>query len=119
MGLILTRGAYAKPGTSLDYHTGSWRMQRPVHLHRPAPCHAACPAGEDAQAWLALVEEERFREAWETIVSRNPLPAVSGRGWVTGPSRKAGSTRLKLYLKVLPGWRSLAAGRQGVRLPGT
>lgn len=79
MGVRMTRGAYALPGTSSQNHTGSWRTQRPLHRHRPAPCHAACPAGEDAQAWLALVEEERFREAWETIVAVNPLPAITGR----------------------------------------
>lgn len=79
MGIKLTRGAFAHPGTSLRYHTGSWRTQRPVHQHRAAPCHAVCPAGEDAQDWLALVEEERFREAWESIVRANPLPAVTGR----------------------------------------
>jgi len=79
MGLKLTRGSVAYPGSSLRYHTGSWRMQRPLHHHRAAPCHSACPAGEDAQAWLALVEEERFREAWETLVRANPLPAITGR----------------------------------------
>jgi formate dehydrogenase (NADP+) beta subunit len=79
MGMKLTRGAFAHPGTSLRYHTGSWRIQRPVHQHRAAPCHATCPAGEDAQDWLALVEQERFREAWESIIRANPLPAVTGR----------------------------------------
>jgi len=79
MGLKLTRGAFAHPGSSLRYHTGSWRMQRPTHQHRAAPCHTACPAGEDAQAWLALVEDERFREAWENLVRVNPLPAITGR----------------------------------------
>ncbi len=79
MGLKITRGSYAKPGTSLAFDTGSWRIQRPEHRHTAAPCHAACPAGEDAQAWLALVEEQRFREAWETIVAVNPLPAITGR----------------------------------------
>jgi 2-oxoacid:acceptor oxidoreductase delta subunit (pyruvate/2-ketoisovalerate family) len=79
MGMKLTTGAFAHPGTSLNYHTGTWRTQRPVHHHRAAPCHAACPAGEDAQDWLALVEEERFHEAWQSIVRANPLPAVTGR----------------------------------------
>lgn len=79
MGVRMTRGAFARPGTALAYKTGSWRIQRPLHRHRPAPCHSACPAGEDAQAYLALVEEERYREAWETIVGVNPLPAVTGR----------------------------------------
>ena len=79
MGITITRGGFAQPGTSLAFDTGSWRVQRPQHLHAGAPCHGACPAGEDAQAYLALVEQERYREAWETIVKVNPLPAVTGR----------------------------------------
>jgi len=79
MGLKITRGSYAEPGTSLAFDTGSWRVQQPLHRHVAAPCHGACPAGEDAQAYLALVEQERFREAWENLVSINPLPAITGR----------------------------------------
>ena len=75
----LTRGAFAYPGTSLAFKTGTWRVERPVHRHGVAPCHGACPAGEDAQAYLALVEEERFRQAWQTLVAANPLPAITGR----------------------------------------
>jgi formate dehydrogenase beta subunit len=75
----LTRGAFAYPGTSLDFKTGSWRTQRPIHQHRPAPCHNACPAGEDAQAYLGLLAEGQPQKAWESIVSANPLPAISGR----------------------------------------
>ena len=79
MSSIYTRGGYALPSSSLDFKTGSWRTKKPVHLHAAAPCHHACPAGEDAQAYLALVEERRFREAWETLVSANPMPTVTGR----------------------------------------
>ena len=75
----LTRGAYARPETSLDFKTGTWRVERPVHRHRSAPCHVACPAGEDAQAYLARLEESGPRAAWEVLVSANPLPAVTGR----------------------------------------
>jgi formate dehydrogenase beta subunit len=76
---VLTRGAYALPGTSTAFKTGTWRVERPMHVHGAAPCHAACPAGEDAQAYLAQVEEGHFRAAWETLVSANPLPAITGR----------------------------------------
>lgn len=79
MGMKINTACFAQPGTSLQFKTGSWRLQRPVHDHVAAPCHAACPAGEDAQAYLSLVEEERFREAWETIVAVNPFPAITGR----------------------------------------
>ncbi|TJY59042.1 FAD-dependent oxidoreductase [Sinimarinibacterium sp. CAU 1509] len=73
------RGGIAEPGASLAYHTGSWRVQRPVHVHQAAPCHHACPAGEDAQAYLALVEQGAMQAAWEALVSANPLPAITGR----------------------------------------
>jgi NADPH-dependent glutamate synthase beta subunit-like oxidoreductase/ferredoxin len=76
---ILTRGAYAKPATSLQFKTGTWRVQKPMHRHRPAPCHAVCPAGEDAQAYLAKVAEGKLQEAWATLVQANPLPATTGR----------------------------------------
>lgn len=75
----ITRGAFARPGTSLEFKTGTWRVERPVHHRRAAPCHAACPAGEDAQAYLARVEVGDLRGAWETIVTANPLPAITGR----------------------------------------
>lgn len=73
------RGGYALPGTTLEYRSGSWRTERPVHRHRAAPCHSACPAGEDAQAYIAQLSEGRLREAWEVLVAANPLPAITGR----------------------------------------
>lgn len=76
---VIPRGAFANPASSLQYHTGTWRVQKPLHEHRAAPCHNACPAGEDAQAYLAKIAEGRFQEAWEIIVKVNPLPAVTGR----------------------------------------
>lgn len=75
----LTRGAYATAGSSLEFKTGDWRTMKPAHQHAAAPCHAACPAGEDAQAWIAGLQEGHPREAWETIARVNPLPGVTGR----------------------------------------
>ena len=79
MGIKLTRGGFAYPGTTLGYKTGTWRIQRPEHKHWRAPCHAACPAGEDPQAYLALLDEGNPRAAWELLVSANPMPAITGR----------------------------------------
>ena len=76
---VYTRGGYAKPGTTLNYATGTWRVQKPLHVHRSAPCHAKCPAGEDPQAYLALVESGQWQQAWQHIVDVNPLPATTGR----------------------------------------
>jgi NADPH-dependent glutamate synthase beta subunit-like oxidoreductase len=76
---VLTRGATAEPGSSLDFKTGDWRTLKPVHVHGAAPCHTACPAGEDAQAWIAGLQEDRLQQAWEAIARVNPLPGVTGR----------------------------------------
>ncbi|MDJ1016361.1 MAG: FAD-dependent oxidoreductase [Paracoccaceae bacterium] len=77
---VLTRGAYAGPGTSLDFKTGNWRStEKPAHIHAKAPCHAACPAGEDQQAWFAKLQEGHAEDAWRELVSANPLPAITGR----------------------------------------
>jgi NADPH-dependent glutamate synthase beta subunit-like oxidoreductase len=66
-------------GTSLGNHTGSWRTERPVYVRNVAPCGAACPAGEDPQAWLYHAEEGDYESAWRAIMDVNPLPAVIGR----------------------------------------
>src|SRR4051794_13396776 len=66
-------------GSSLANKTGSWRTERPVYVHNAAPCGAACPAGEDPQAWLYHADEGDYEAAWRTIMDVNPLPAVIGR----------------------------------------
>ncbi len=58
---------------------GPTRTRRPIYEDILPPCNNACPAGENIQAWLAHSQEGRFREAWETILQDNPLPAVHGR----------------------------------------
>jgi NADPH-dependent glutamate synthase beta subunit-like oxidoreductase len=58
---------------------GSVRARRPIYVDLLPPCNAVCPAGENIQAWLGLAQAGRFREAWETLVADNPLPAVHGR----------------------------------------
>ncbi len=66
-------------GSSRANRTGSWRTERPVYVHRQAPCCQACPAGEDPQAWLYHAEEGDYEAAWREIMAENPLPAVMGR----------------------------------------
>jgi formate dehydrogenase beta subunit len=69
------------PVVDLGRHkgTGPLRTRRPVYADLLPPCNHACPAGEDVQAWLALAQAGRWREAWETLVRDNPLPAIHGR----------------------------------------
>ncbi len=59
--------------------SGPMRMRRPVYRDLLPPCNAACPAGENIQAWLDLAQAGQYREAWEALVRDNPLPAVHGR----------------------------------------
>lgn len=75
----INTGAWAAPGTTEANHTGSWRLERPLHQYHAAPCHGHCPAGEDPQAYIAALQEGRPRLAWEILVAANPLPAITGR----------------------------------------
>lgn len=59
--------------------TGTWRFVRPGYEEKIAPCSVACPAGEDIARIEMLAGRGLFRDAWETILRENPLPAVCGR----------------------------------------
>lgn len=43
------------------------------------PCVAGCPVGIEIPAFIKLITEERFEEAYEKIKEKNFLPAVCGR----------------------------------------
>ena len=58
---------------------GPVRTQRPVYVELLPPCNAACPAGENIQAWLALAQAGKYQTAWEQLVRDNPMPSVHGR----------------------------------------
>jgi heterodisulfide reductase subunit A-like polyferredoxin len=44
-----------------------------------APCRDACPAGQRAQGYIALIAEGRYKEALRVIKEDNPFPSVCGR----------------------------------------
>jgi heterodisulfide reductase subunit A-like polyferredoxin len=44
-----------------------------------APCRDACPTGQRAQGYIALIREGRYADAYRTIKEDNPFPAVCGR----------------------------------------
>ena len=44
-----------------------------------APCRDACPTGQRAQGYIALVAAGRIEEAYRTIKEDNPFPAICGR----------------------------------------
>src|SRR5680860_895173 len=43
-----------------------------------APCTVGCPIEQDIPEYLRLVGEQRYEEAFEVIVSKNPLPFITG-----------------------------------------
>ncbi|PVZ87160.1 glutamate synthase [Serratia sp. S1B] len=59
--------------------TGPIRRMHPIYQDSLPPCNHACPAGENIQAWLALAQEGRYEEAWQSLIANNPMPAVHGR----------------------------------------
>ncbi len=67
------------PNSSKANHTGTWRTMRPSYIDRMPPCNAACPAGENIQAWLFAAEEGRYEDAWRLLMDDNPFPAIHGR----------------------------------------
>jgi NADPH-dependent glutamate synthase beta subunit-like oxidoreductase len=50
-----------------------------VYVDLLPPCNAACPAGENIQAWLAHAQAGDYEQAWRRLVQDNPLPAIHGR----------------------------------------
>ena len=41
-----------------------------------SPCRAACPAHTDVQAYVGLIAQGRYTEAFEVITSVNPVASV-------------------------------------------
>lgn len=59
--------------------TGPIRQFHPIYKDFLPPCNNACPAGENIQGWLALVQSGDYQQAWQLLMQDNPLPAVHGR----------------------------------------
>src|SRR3990172_5170755 len=44
-----------------------------------SPCRDACPAGQRAQGYIALIREGRYQDALRVIKEDNPFPGICGR----------------------------------------
>lgn len=67
--------AHVTSAPDLTLHEGYARLK---DKYLVAPCDDACPFHVPAQAYVRLVAQERFREAFEQITSKNPLQSVCG-----------------------------------------
>jgi hypothetical protein len=74
---------------TLPHGAGPFRTRLPHYVSLLPPCNHACPAGENIQAWLALAQAGDYRQAWETLMADNPLPATHGRSAITRANRPA------------------------------
>jgi 2-oxoacid:acceptor oxidoreductase gamma subunit (pyruvate/2-ketoisovalerate family)/2-oxoacid:acceptor oxidoreductase delta subunit (pyruvate/2-ketoisovalerate family) len=59
--------------------TGNWRLMMPSYVTKTPPCNANCPAGTDVRAFVRLVSEKKYSEAYELIDRHNPFPGICGR----------------------------------------
>jgi 2-oxoacid:acceptor oxidoreductase gamma subunit (pyruvate/2-ketoisovalerate family)/2-oxoacid:acceptor oxidoreductase delta subunit (pyruvate/2-ketoisovalerate family) len=59
--------------------TGNWRLMAPAYVTKTPPCNANCPAGTDVRAFVRLVSEKKYAEAFEVIDRHNPFPGICGR----------------------------------------
>ncbi len=50
-----------------------------IEKHGIAPCRDACPAGQRAQGYIALIREGRWQDALRVIKMDNPFPGICGR----------------------------------------
>ncbi len=80
--------AVKKPVITPAQSGGDISPLRPAYVPKPPPCIGTCPSGSDIRAWLTTIAQaeaygrtpdEAYQIAWETIVDRNPFPAVCGR----------------------------------------
>lgn len=49
-----------------------------IDKRKRPPCVSACPMGQNAQAYIALIAKGKFAEAAEIIRQDNPLPLICG-----------------------------------------
>jgi len=58
---------------------GPVRSRMPLYVDLVPPCNSGCPAGENIQEWLRLVNAHDDEAAWRELVRNNPFPAIHGR----------------------------------------
>jgi 2-oxoacid:acceptor oxidoreductase delta subunit (pyruvate/2-ketoisovalerate family) len=66
-------------GTMLHNMTGSWRFVKPIYEDKVPACQNACPAGNDIEGWIKLVQKGEYEMAYWHLKREQPFPAILGR----------------------------------------
>ena len=66
-------------GNMLHNRTGSWRFIKPVYEDKIPACQQSCPAGNDIEAWIKLIQKGEYEKAYWYLKREEPFPAILGR----------------------------------------
>ncbi|MCX5882579.1 MAG: FAD-dependent oxidoreductase [Deltaproteobacteria bacterium] len=66
-------------GNMLYNKTGSWRFIKPIYEDKIPACQNACPAGNDIEGWIKLLNNKDFEKAYWHLKREEPFPAILGR----------------------------------------
>ncbi|MGD2269966.1 MAG: NAD(P)-binding protein [Desulfobacterales bacterium] len=66
-------------GTMLHNRTGTWRFIKPIYEDKIPACQNACPAGNDIEGWIKLIQKGEFAKAYWHLKREEPFPAILGR----------------------------------------
>jgi len=66
-------------GTMLHNMTGSWRFIKPIYEDKVPACQNACPAGNDIEGWIKLLQKGEYDKAYRYLKREQPFPAILGR----------------------------------------
>ena len=73
---------FDEPITRLDDEWAVHEASRCIHCPDPAPCHRACPAGNDISYTMWLIENGQFAEAAQVYRQTNSLSEIQRAGYV-------------------------------------
>ncbi len=65
--------------TMLHNKTGSWRFINPIYEDNTSACQNSCPAGNDIEGWIKLLEKKEYETAYWHLKQEEPFPAILGR----------------------------------------
>jgi 2-oxoacid:acceptor oxidoreductase delta subunit (pyruvate/2-ketoisovalerate family) len=66
-------------GNMLYNKTGSWRFIKPIYEDKIPTCQNACPAGNDIEGWIKLLNNNEYEKAYWHLKREEPFPAILGR----------------------------------------